>query len=210
MLAGWEPPDRGALFVVSGPSGVGKSTLIHAAVDRIPALRFSVSATTRSPRKGEQEGVHYNFVGPEAFADLVEERAFLEHATVYDRRYGTLRAPTERTLAEGVSLILDIDVQGAVQVRDHLPEAVHIFILPPSVRALEVRLGRRGTEGPEVVRRRMQLAAEQLHGVEAFDYVVVNDDLETARSAFEGILLAELSRRERRRSAIARILDALP
>ena len=209
MLAGWEPPDRGAMFVVSGPSGVGKSTLVQGALARIPGLRFSVSATTRAPRDGEQDGVHYHFVSPERFAALVERDAFVEHATVYDRCYGTLRKPTEAALSEGVSLILDIDVQGAAQVRGTLPEAVHIFILPPSVAALEARLGRRGTEPPERVRRRMELAAEQLHGVEAFDYVVVNDDLETARSAFEGILLAELSRRARRTSAIARILDAL-
>lgn len=209
MLAGWEPPDRGALFVVSGPSGVGKSTLIQAALARIPDLRFSVSATTRAPRHGERDGVHYHFVGAERFARLVEQGAFLEHATVYDRRYGTLRDPTEQALSDGVSLILDIDVQGAAQVRDHLPEAVRIFVLPPSVPALEARLGRRGTEEPDVVRRRMALAAEQLRGVTSFDYVVVNDDLETARAAFEGILLAELSRRERRRTAIQRILDRI-
>lgn len=204
-----ERPDRGVLFVTSGPSGVGKSTLVRDALARIPDLAFSVSATTRQPRPGEQDGVQYHFVAPERFEALVAQRAFLEHATVYDRRYGTLRAPTEATLADGRSLLLDIDVQGARQVRTAMPESVHVYVLPPSVDALETRLRARGTDSDEVVRRRMALAADQLRGAAGYDYLVVNDDLEAATACFEGILLAELSRRERRDTALRRVLAGL-
>lgn len=210
MLRGWEPPDRGVLFVVSGPSGVGKSTLVKAALARIPGLSFSVSATTRAPRPGERDGVEYHFVSQERFAELVGDDGFLEHAAVYGNRYGTLRAPTEAALSTGRSLLLDIDVQGSAQVRRALPEAVHVFVLPPTFAALEARLRARGTEPEEVIRRRMTEAAEQLRGAPTYDYLVVNDDLETAHAALQGVLLAEMSRRARRTSALRRVLDALP
>lgn len=208
-LQGWQFPDRGVLFVVSGPSGVGKSTLIRNAMETVPGLEFSVSATTRAPRTGEQDGVHYHFVDPDRFEQLVERDAFIEHATVYDRRYGTLREPTERALAQGRSLVLDIDVQGAAQVRRKLPEAVHVYVLPPEVAVLEERLRRRGTDGEETIRRRMTQVGEQLEGCVDFDYVVVNDDLETASATFTGILLAEMSRCTRRQRAIRSVLGQL-
>jgi guanylate kinase len=161
-----ERPDRGVLFVVSGPSGVGKSTLIRRAMARLPWLGFSVSATTRGPRAGEQDGVDYHFLTPGEFRDRVDAGAFLEHATVYDRSYGTLARPTETALAEGRSLLLDIDVQGAEQVKATLPEAVHVFIIPSSLDDLEARLRARGTDDDEVIQRRMALVATQLEGVE--------------------------------------------
>lgn len=208
-LTGWDRPDRGVLFVVSGPSGVGKSTLVRRAMEAIPDLAFSVSATTRAPRPGEQDGVHYHFLDGRRFEELVRGGAFLEHATVYDRRYGTLREPTERALAEGRSLVLDIDVQGAAQVRAQLPEAVHLFVLPPRVAILEERLRRRGTDPEETIRRRMTQVGEQLRGCVDFDYVVVNDHLETASATFTGVLLAEMSRCSRRQRAIQEILGQL-
>lgn len=207
-LAGWELPDHGVLFVVSGPSGVGKSTLVKQALRRIPGLLFSVSATTRAPRTGEVDGIDYHFVDPDRFHGLVDEGAFLEHATVYDRSYGTLRAPTEEVLASGRSILLDIDVQGSAQVRRQMAEAVHVFILPPSLDALEARLRSRNSDDDATIARRMALAAEQLAGSPSYDYLVVNDELETAETVFQGILLAEMSRRSRRTRAIRRILPA--
>lgn len=191
-------PDRGVLFVVSGASGVGKSTLLRAAMAKIPGLAFSVSATTRSPRRGEVDGVDYHFVDDARFLDLIAQDAFVEHAQVYDRRYGTLVEPTEAALAAGNSLILDIDVQGAAVVRERLPEAVHVMILPPSIEVLEARLRSRGTDSDEVIARRMELVQEQIGALGSFDYLVMNDDLEAAHATFQGILLAEMSRSSRR------------
>lgn len=209
QLPGWTPPDRGALFVVSGPSGVGKSTLIASALTRIPHLGFSVSATTRAPRAGEVDGVHYHFVTPARFAALVDEGAFLEHATVYDRRYGTLREPVDAALAGGRSVVLDVDARGSAQVREQRPDAVHIVLLPPSVDVLAARLRARGTDAEAVVARRLELAEEQIRAAHTYDYVVINDVLSTAQAAFDAVLLAELSRKERRADAIARMAGSL-
>ena len=197
-------PDRGVLFVVSGPSGVGKSTLLKHAMNLVPGLSFSVSATTRDPRPGEADGVDYHFVGSDRFAELVEADAFLEHATVYDRSYGTLAEPTEQALSRGDSLILDIDVQGADQIRERLPEAVHLMVLPPSVEALRDRLTARATDSDDVIERRMQQVMGQLGALGRFDYLVMNDDLEAAKATFVGILLAETHRRSRRQSWVER------
>lgn len=204
-----EAPDQGVLFVITGPSGVGKSTLIKGLMERVPGLEFSVSATTRAPRDGEVDGRDYHFLSAEDFAHRVERAAFLEYATVYDRSYGTLRAPVEAAVAEGRSVVLDIDVQGARQVKERYPACVRVFILPPSVGTLATRLRGRGTE-EAVIARRMSQVEEQLRGAPEFDFVVVNDDLSAARAVFEGIFLAELSRVARRRSRIERVLAELP
>lgn len=204
-MPGWVPPDRGALFVVSGPSGVGKSTLVRQALVTIPALRFSVSATTRPPRPNERNGVHYHFVSTERFDAWVADDAFLEHARVYDKQYGTLREPTLAAMGQGTSLLLDIDVQGARQIREHLPEAVHVFVSPPSREALRQRLIARGTDDDEVIERRMEMATEQLRGCGSYDYVVVNDVLDQAHRVFQGIILAELSKTKRRPTLVERL-----
>lgn len=197
-LRGWPPPDHGALFVVSGASGTGKTTLLRAALDRVPGLEFSVSATTRAPRRGERDGVDYHFVAPDAFREMQRAGELLEHAEVYGTLYGTPRAPVLQALAEGRSIVLDIDVQGAGQVRAVYPEAVTIFVLPPRIEVIRERLVGRGTDGPEVVERRIRDATEQIARCGEYDYLVMNDVLETANAQLQGIFLAELSRRSRR------------
>lgn len=209
-LPGWVPPDRGALFVISGPSGAGKSTLVAATLQAVEGLAFSVSVTTRPPRPGEVDGQHYQFISRERFRELRDADAFIEWATVYERDYGTLRAPTEAALAAGRSLILDIDVQGARQIRQRLPEAVHIFVAPPSLEVLRRRLEMRGTDDPATIERRMTQAAAQLEGCPEYDFVVVNDVLETSLRTFQGIVLAELSRVKRRATVVGQIATASP
>ena len=209
MLKGWIPPDKGVLFVITGPSGVGKSTLIRASMARIPQLRFSVSATTRDIRKGEHDGVDYRFLARADFDKRVAAGDFLEHATVYDRSYGTLRQPTAQALSTGASLILDIDAQGAAQVRKAGLPHVSIFLLPPSLDALERRLRARGTDNDEIIACRMAQVGQQIEACGAFDYLVVNDHLSTAQATLDGILLAEMSRRNRRESLVQEMLGQL-
>jgi len=204
MSSSWTPPDRGALFVVTGPSGVGKSTLLLAAFEAIPGLGFSVSATTRAARAGETDGVDYHFVNLERFEQLVRDEALLEWAQVYGRRYGTPRKPVEEALAAGRSIVLDIDVQGARQVRRAFPECVSIFILPQSVGVLRQRLLGRGTDSQDIIDGRMRQVQEQVDGCGEFDYLVVNDDLELANRCFQGVIFAELQRAERRGSLVQR------
>jgi len=207
-LVRWERPDRGALFVVTGASGSGKTTLLRRALAEIPGLEFSVSATTRGMRAGEQDGVDYHFVGHEHFDELLGRDALLEWAQVYDNRYGTPREPVEAALADGRSVVLDIDVQGAAQVRERFPQAVTVFVLPAAVEVLEQRLRARGTDSEEVIAKRMSQLMGQLGECGAFDYLVVNDDLETAHRCFQGVLLAELQRRDRRDALVRRFCDA--
>ncbi|MFH1466627.1 MAG: guanylate kinase [Pseudomonadota bacterium] len=203
-LTGWERPDRGVLFVVTGSSGTGKTTLLRAALAHVPHLAFSVSATTRPPRESERDGVDYHFLAASRFEALLAERAFLEHAEVYGNRYGTLREPVERAVAQGISVLLDIDTQGAAQVRARWPGAVSIFVLPPSVAALEARLRARASDPEEVIQRRVREAHLQLQGCGEFDYLVVNDALSAAIDQLQAVIVAELLRRRRRQSWVGR------
>jgi guanylate kinase len=168
------------VFVVTGPSGVGKGTLIRTLRERIPALELSVSATTRPPRPGERDGVDYHFLSDAEFERRVRAGEFVEHATYSGRRYGTLRSELERRTAAGVPVVLEIEVQGARQIAETLPEAVRIFIAPPSREALRTRLVGRGTDDPAEVAARMEAADAELAAQEEFPYVVVNDRLEEA------------------------------
>lgn len=205
-----DAPDEGVLFVIAGPSGVGKSSIVRRALEQLPGLvQFSVSATTRAPRAGEVDGRDYIFLSHEAFAERRDAGAFLEWATVYDQWYGTLREPVQAVLAEGRSVLLDIDVQGAAQVRDRAPGAVSVFVLPPDMASLEQRLRDRGTDDEAVIARRMRLAGGQIRGCADFDYLVVNRDLDAATTVFTGILLAEMSRRARRGALVSEVLDDL-
>jgi guanylate kinase len=187
-------PDHGALFVVSGPSGAGKTTLVHRLLDAFPTLKFSVSATTRTPRAGEVDGKDYHFLTPEQFETKIAARAFLEHAHVYGNRYGTLAEPVHQSLAMGESILLEIDSQGATQVRAAMPEAVTVIVVPPSLEVLEQRLRARSTDTQETIARRLREADEQLASIGDFHYLVVNDDLDASSRTLAAIVVAELHR----------------
>ncbi len=171
---------RGRLFIVSGPSGSGKSTVLGEVFKRRDRLYFSVSATTRAPRPGETDGVEYFFLDEERFDQMVERGEFLEHARYAKCSYGTPRGPIEEKLNAGIDVILDIEVQGAKQVKARMPEAVSVFLAPPDLRELERRLRSRGTESEERIALRLETARSELREAEKYDYVVVNDDFRRA------------------------------
>lgn len=186
------------VFVITGPSGVGKGTLIRGLRARVPELELSVSATTRRPRPGEVDGVDYHFLTPDEFAAHVEAGDFVEHATYSGNRYGTLRSELERRVAAGAPVVLEIEVQGARQVRRAMPEAVQVFIAPPSIEALRARLVGRGTDDADQVDARLRTAVEELHARPEFGYVVVNDRLEDATGELEQIVRRSMRPAEKR------------
>jgi guanylate kinase len=185
--------EKGKVFVITGPSGVGKGTLIERLLDAVPELELSVSATTREPRAGEVDGRDYHFLTLEEFERRVEAADFLEHATYSGNRYGTLREEVERRLAEGRSVALEIEVQGARQVRAAMPEAVLIFIAPPDPAALRERLEGRGTDSPEAIARRLRTAEIELEAQDEFPHVVVNDEVQKSASELEKLVRGQLS-----------------
>ena len=182
----------GRVFVITGPSGVGKGTLIRSLIDRIPELELSVSATTRSPRPGETDGVDYHFMTAEEFERRVTAGEFVEHAGYSGRRYGTLRSDLEQRLERGAPVVLEIEVQGARQVRETMPDAVRIFIAPPSEDALRARLIARGTDTPEQIDARLAAAREELGARGDWDNVITNDRLEDAVPKLEALVRGEL------------------
>jgi guanylate kinase len=177
-----------AVFVITGPSGVGKGTLIRGLLERMPGLELSVSATTRAPRPGEVDGVDYHFLTPERFAERVAAGDFVEHAEYAGNRYGTLRSELERRLRAGAPVVLEIELQGARQIRETMPEAVAVFIAPPSRDALRARLVGRGTDASEQVEDRLRTAERELEAQAEFGHVVVNDRLEHATDELAGIV----------------------
>lgn len=178
----------GSLFIISGPSGAGKGTLVDRLVARVPRLWVSVSATTRAPRPGEVPGEDYIFLTPEEFQRHIDEGDFLEWAEVHGNRYGTLRSAVEEHLAEGVDVILEIDPQGASQVKEQIPESVLVFITAPSLSELERRIRHRGAETDEQVRTRLETAQKELLLVGTYDHVVQNDDVALATERLAGIV----------------------
>ena len=181
------------VFVITGPSGVGKGTLIRELCRRVLGLELSVSATTRPPREGEEQGRDYHFLTAEEFARRADAGEFLEHATYSGHRYGTLRSEVERRLGEGTSVLLEIEVQGARQVRAAMPEAVLVFIAPPDPEALRQRLEGRGTDTPEAIDERLRTAESELAAQQEFKHVVANDDVERAAEELAEIVRSELA-----------------
>ncbi|MCF2899725.1 guanylate kinase [Pseudoalteromonas sp. OFAV1] len=182
---------RGNLFILSAPSGAGKSSLISALLKKHNDMKVSVSHTTRSPRPGEENGVHYHFVSVEAFKALIEKNDFFEWAQVFDNYYGTSKQAIESQLDAGIDVFLDIDWQGAQQIRKLVNDVETIFILPPSKEELESRLNNRGQDSQEVIAGRMAKAQSETSHYNEYDYVVVNDDFETALSEIETIVMAK-------------------
>ena len=191
---------RGKLIVVSGPSGAGKSTVIGKVMERRSDLCFSVSATTRKPREGEVDGVNYFFVSGTEFDRMIGDDELLEHAEYNRDNYGTPRAYVEEKRRAGMHVLLDLEVQGARQVRERVPEAIKIFIIPPSLQVLEQRLRGRGTETEEQIQRRLARARGEYREADFYDYVVINDNLETAANELNAIITAELCRYAERKN----------
>jgi guanylate kinase len=176
------------LFVIAAPSGAGKTSIVKALLDRDPGVRFSISYTTRKKRDKENDGVDYNFVDKSEFLDKAEAGDFLEHAQVFDHYYATGRAEVQKLLDDDHNVLLEIDWQGARQVREAMPEAVTVFILPPTVDELERRLRNRSTDNDEVIARRLRDSLSDLSHWEEFDYVIVNDDFDTAVDHMQAII----------------------
>lgn len=185
---------RGFLIVLSGPSGAGKNSLLNAVLPRVPDLRYSVSVTTRPPRKGEKEGVNYFFVDDKEFDELIQGNDLLEWAEFCEHRYGTPRQFVDECLANGETVITDLDIQGARQIKRNHSDGVFVFLLPPSLSELKKRLTLRGTEGDDAISQRLQTAAEELKAIVDYDYWIMNDSLEAAASDLEAIIRAERNR----------------
>jgi guanylate kinase len=194
------------LFVVSAPSGAGKTSLLRELVPSDPRLVISVSHATRAMRIGEKDGVHYHFVSTADFEALVEQGAFLEYAKVFDHYYGTSEDAVRMQLAQGLDVVLEIDWQGARQVRQRFPDAVSIFIAPPSIEALRERLSKRGQDSAEVVERRMVDARNELSHYLEYDYLVMNDDFGTALAELRAIVAAERLRQPRQKARFDAVL----
>ncbi|HEY9147630.1 MAG TPA: guanylate kinase [Gammaproteobacteria bacterium] len=200
---------KGTLYIISAPSGAGKTSLVKALLESTVDIMVSVSHTTRGMRPGEVDGKDYHFTDVATFRSMIGDNAFLEHAQVFDNFYGTSRSSALDMMERGVDVILEIDWQGAEQVRRKMPEAVSIFILPPSREELERRLRGRGTDADEVIAKRLGQAVEEMSHYGDFDYLVFNDDFDTALAQLRAIVLARRQRAEVQIAANQAILDAL-
>lgn len=192
------PSKRPLLLIVSSPSGAGKTTLCRKLLAEYDDIRFSISHTTRTARQGEVDGQDYHFIDDAGFDAMVEQELFIEWAHVHGNRYGTAHAEIRAAAAEGKDLVFDVDYQGARQIKQHYPDAIGVFVLPPSIEELRCRLWSRGTDAEDALKRRFKAALEEIAQHELFDYLVVNDNVEAAyRDGLRAILLAERQRRER-------------
>jgi len=195
------------VFIVSAPSGSGKSTLVQRLLTRVPGLMFSISYTTRAPRGHETEGLSYHFISRAEFEEHIQRNEFLEHAEVFGNCYGTHVGVLEQARQRGLDLVLDIDVQGARQLKSKIPEAVTIFILAPSRAILEQRLRARSEDAGEVIERRLRDAANEIRNYSAYDYVLINNDLDESGETLAAIVRAERVRRDRMEERIRPILE---
>jgi guanylate kinase len=200
---------RGTLLVISGPSGCGKGTVLKEYANKNDNVYISISATTRDPREGERYGINYYYLTREEFEKKIEEHGFLEHASFCGNFYGTPRKPVEDKLSEGVDVILEIDVQGAFQVKKNFPEAVLVFIMPPSFEELRARLTGRGTESADIVEKRLKAALKEIEQADKYDYVIVNEVVSVAAEEIKSIFDAEKCRAEKNKEFIKGVLDCV-
>ena len=196
------------VFIISAPSGSGKSTLVHKLLETVPGLTFSISYTTRPPRPTEVNGEDYNFISKQEFEERLERNEFLEYAVVFGNYYGTNRCSLEAATHEGKDLVLDIDVQGARQLKVAIPEAISIFVLPPSRQVLEQRLRARSQDSEEVIQRRLRGAAEEVRNYTQYDYVLINRELEEASTRLAAIVRAERLRKARMEEQVRPIIES--
>lgn len=199
--------EKGILFILSGPSGVGKGTVRKKLFEEASELQYSISMTTRGMRPGESDGVDYFYKSTEEFESLIEQNQLLEYAKYVDNYYGTPRAYVEKTLEEGKDVFLEIEVQGALQVKENFPEGVFIFLFPPSLEELKNRIVNRGTESSELVLNRLKEARKEIEMMDAYDYVVVNDKVELAVQKVKSIIQSEHLKRERVAKQYKKILE---
>lgn len=197
-----------SVFIISAPSGSGKSTLVHRLMQTVPRLTFSISYTTRAPRGAEINGKDYVFIARQDFEAMLERGEFLEHAEVFGNYYGTHRSTFEEAVRQGNDLLLDIDVQGARQLKVAIPEALSIFVLPPSRVVLEQRLRARGEDSEEVIQRRLKGAAEEVRNYKQYDYVLINREIEESTVRLASIVRAERQRTARMEEEVRRILES--
>jgi guanylate kinase len=197
---------KGLLFIVSAPSGTGKTTLCRAMAQVFPGLHYSISYTTRPPRPGDENGRDYHFVSPDEFQEMIARNDFAEWAEIYGYRYGTSQSLLEKTRGEGRAVILDIDGNGAWQLKKRGVDGTFIFLLPPSLAELERRLSQRGTEGKTAMEERLKKSREEMTAARWYDYLIVNDDLEKAKERLKAVILAEHQRRARMEDALESLL----
>ncbi|CDO02289.1 guanylate kinase [Oceanobacillus picturae] len=199
--------EKGILFILSGPSGVGKGTVRKELFDQATELKYSISMTTRNSRPGETDGVDYFFKSKEEFEELINQNELLEYAKYVNNYYGTPRTYVEQTLAAGYDVFLEIEVQGALQVKENFPEGVFIFLFPPSLEELKNRIVSRGTESSDLVLNRLKEARKEIEMMDAYDYVVVNDKVEHAVSKVQSIIQSEHLKRERVAKQYKKLLE---
>ncbi len=200
---------KGTLYVISAPSGAGKTSLVNALLESSEGIVVSVSHTTRAPRPGEENGVHYHFTDVESFQSMIAQGDFLEHAQVFDNFYGTSRQSVEQQLAAGLDVVLEIDWQGARLVREQLPDCIGIFVLPPSVTALQQRLQGRGQDSMEIIERRMRDARSESSHYNEYQYLVINDDFDQALAELHAIFIAQRLQQPLQAQRYAHMLDEL-
>ncbi len=198
--------NKGGVFIISGPSGSGKDTLIVRLLEKLPELRFSISSITRGMREGENQGEKYNFITREKFEDMINNGELLEYNTYVGNYYGTPKAPVVKAIEDGCDMIIEVDVNGAAQIREKLTDAVSIFIMPPSYEELKARLSGRGTETEELIDRRMNSALGEIRRASEYDYIVVNDDIDTAVNDIMSVILSQRLKTERKSYIIEEVL----
>lgn len=199
--------NKGRVYIISGPSGSGKDSVMKKVFEKEPNLSFSISSITRQMRPGEVEGEKYNFISQERFLEMIENDELLEHNVFVGNYYGTPKAPVVQCVENGKDMLIEVDVNGAVQIRKKMPEAVSIFIMPPSLEVLQKRLTGRGTDSADIIEKRLNEALREIASAKDYDYIVINDDLETAADDFVAIMSVDKFKTDRNLELINKILN---